>query len=62
MASKFVIISASLNMGSKSRIMMEELLTHLPADVEREFLDLRDYDLPMCDGGECYSNPNKLHA
>jgi len=55
--SKFVIISASLNMNSKSRLMMEELLTHLPADVEREFIDLRDYDLPMCDGDSCYSDP-----
>ena len=54
---KFVIISASLNINSKSRIMMEELLTLLPANVDREFIDLRDYDLPMCDGGECYSNP-----
>jgi NAD(P)H-dependent FMN reductase len=56
-ASKFVIISASLNTASRSRIMVEELLPHLPADVEREFVDLRDYDLPMCDGDTCYSNP-----
>ncbi len=57
MASKFVIISASLNMNSKSRVMMEELLTHLPGTVQREFVDLRDYDLPMCDGDTCYTNP-----
>jgi FMN reductase len=55
--SKFVVISASLNMNSKSRILMEELLTHLPSTVQREFIDLRDYDLPMCDGDSCYSNP-----
>ena len=35
---------------------MQELLTNLPADVEREFIDLRDYDLPMCDGGACYGD------
>lgn len=57
MGSKFVIISASLNVTSKSRIMMEELLTHLPGTVQREFVDLRDYDLPMCDGDTCYKNP-----
>jgi NAD(P)H-dependent FMN reductase len=55
--SKFVVISASLNLNSKSRILMEELLPHLPAQIEREFIDLRDYDLPMCDGDSCYSNP-----
>lgn len=57
MASKFLIISASLNMRSKSRAMLEELLALIPAQVEREFIDLRDYDLPMCDGDECYKNP-----
>ncbi|MBU6452816.1 MAG: NAD(P)H-dependent oxidoreductase [Cyanobacteria bacterium REEB67] len=57
MASKFLIISASLNLNSKSRVLMQELLTLLPADVEREFIDLQDYDLPMCDGGPCYTDP-----
>jgi FMN reductase len=57
MSNKILVISASLNPASRSRIMASEVFAQLPANADKEFLDLRDYDLPMCDAGACYANP-----
>ena len=51
---KHLIISCSLNPTSNSRILCKKIASNLK-DVE--FIDLQDYDLPMCDGDSCYSNP-----
>lgn len=57
MSNKILVISASLNPASRSRIMASEVFAQLPASADKEFLDLRDYDLPICDAGACYANP-----
>jgi NAD(P)H-dependent FMN reductase len=57
MSNKILVISASLNPNSRSRMMADEVFQQLPAGADKEFLDLRDYDLPICDAGACYSNP-----
>ena len=50
-----LVISTSLNPGSRSRIMAKQAIADLQAaGVETDFLDLQDVPLPMCDGGACY--------
>jgi len=49
---KHLIISTSLNSNSKSRILAKAVSKHLDA----EFIDLQDYNLPICDGDSCYGN------
>lgn len=53
---KILLISSSLNPKSKSRILAlkaQELLATF-GEVELEYIDLADYQLPMCDGGAAY--------
>lgn len=53
-----LIISASLNPDSNSRVLAHEAARVLAADgVSAEVLDLRDHPLPLCDGGEAYAHP-----
>lgn len=55
--SKVLIVSASLNDGSNSRILARELEAKWSgSNVETTFLDLRDADLPICDGGAAYGD------
>eukprot|EP01047_Picozoa_sp_COSAG01_P113921 COSAG01_NODE_42612_length_438_cov_0.887906_2_plen_94_part_01 len=52
-----LIISSSLNLKSKSLLMAEHarsLYLALCSDIT--FIDLKDYDLPLCDGGACYGH------
>jgi len=59
---KFVVLSASLRTGSRSRVLAQgafDRLTASAADVE--FVDLVDSPLPACDGGACYADP-RVHA
>lgn len=51
---KYLIISTSLNPNSKSRLLAKTLFNHIKTDAE--FIDLQDYDLPICDGDSCYNN------
>lgn len=56
---KILLISSSLNPKSKSRILAlkaQELLATF-GEVELEYIDLADYQLPMCDGGAAYGHP-----
>lgn len=56
---KILLISSSLNPKSKSRILAlraQELLAQY-SSVELEYLDLADYNLPLCDGGAAYGHP-----
>ena len=52
-----LVLSCSLNPNSRSRrlaIAAESRLNEL--DVDGSLVDLRDWDLPMCDGSDCYSH------
>jgi NAD(P)H-dependent FMN reductase len=55
-----LIISCSLNERSRSRVLAKAALENSTA----EFLDLRDYPLPLCDGSKAYEHKNvvKLNA
>ena len=55
----YLVISTSLNADSKSRVMAREAQKQLSnQDVEAEWLDLAEIPLPMCDGGDAYSDAN----
>lgn len=52
------VISASLSPESNSRILAREALHFLESHGNRTaWVDLRDYRLPLCDGGEAYHHP-----
>ncbi|MFG0248212.1 MAG: NADPH-dependent FMN reductase [Phycisphaeraceae bacterium JB051] len=52
-----LVISTSLNPGSRSRIMAKQAIADLQAaGVETDFLDLQEVSLPICDGGVCYGD------
>lgn len=53
------LISASLSSDSNSRILAREAMRALEQEgQEATLIDLRDYPLPLCDGGEAYGHPN----
>jgi len=51
-----LIISCSLHPKSRSRI----LATELHQNCSSELLDLRDYNLPFCDGSSSYEDKNVI--
>jgi FMN reductase len=54
-----LIVSSSLNSESNSRILAHETRRILEDDGHAvAFLDLREYPLPLCDGGPSYQHPN----
>jgi NAD(P)H-dependent FMN reductase len=54
-----LIVSASLNPESNSRLLAREAERVLLAGGEAvTFLDLRDLPLPFCDGDKAYAHPN----
>ena len=56
-SSKYIVLSASLREGSRSRILAQGALDRLKsAGVEVEWIDLVDNPLPQCDGGACYGD------
>ena len=58
-----LIISSSLNPGSKSRHLADAASAALAAQgINHEQLDLRDLPLPLCDGGKAYGDPNTAKA
>jgi NAD(P)H-dependent FMN reductase len=58
-----LIVSASLNSESNSRLLAREAERVLRADgLEVAFLDLRELPLPLCDGEKSYDDPNVLQA
>jgi FMN reductase len=54
--SEYLVISTSLRPGSLSRRLAEQLVKDLAPEVE--YLDLREFPLPLCDGESAYSDPN----
>lgn len=57
---KTTIITCSLHPESKSRLMAQALLETWPDDDSQpaQMVDLRDYALPLCDGGSAYAAPD----
>jgi FMN reductase len=56
--SEFLVISCSLNPQSKSRGLARAVHQHLSNLSSAEFLDLREVELPICDGGSSYGHPS----
>ena len=57
-----VVISASLNSDSNSRLLAREAKRVLEQEGQEVLLlDLRDHPLPLCDGGAAYRHPNVGH-
>jgi FMN reductase len=54
----FLVISSSLSPKSRSSILARAAYDLLKAKQETEWLDLRDLELPHCDGGSAYGHPN----
>ena len=54
----YLILSTSLNPNSRSRVLAREVGERLSAK-SREFqlYDLQEVNLPFCDGGACYAEP-----
>ncbi len=58
-----LLVSASLNADSNSRLLAREAERVLSADQHNvTWLDLRDLPLPLCDGDKAYNDPNVLQA
>ncbi|MEI9897446.1 MAG: NAD(P)H-dependent oxidoreductase [Chthoniobacter sp.] len=54
MPAEYLVISASLRPASVSRLMG----LFLAQELGGEHLDLREFPLPLCDGGAAYGDPN----
>lgn len=58
-----LIISCSHHPGSRSRVLAHAAKEALVAVGEKvDFFDLRDVDLPLCDGHSTYEHPTVLEA
>lgn len=56
---RYLVISCSLNPESRSRILAQIAHKHLAQHgLPVEFLDLRELELPICDGAAAYSHPS----
>ena len=54
-----LVISCSLHPQSRSRVLAKAALARLEElGVESNYLDLRDYPVPLCDGAATYTDPN----
>ena len=59
MKPNYLVISCSLNPESKSRVLAKAAQEALHKEnVPTEFIDLRDWPLPLCDGNEAYESDN----
>ncbi|MCB0284007.1 MAG: NAD(P)H-dependent oxidoreductase [Calditrichaeota bacterium] len=56
---KIVIISSSLSKKSSSLVLGEFARQYLnEKNIDTEIIDLRNYDLPVCDGEETFDHPH----
>lgn len=54
-----LIVSCSLNPSSRShRLALAADAALAALGAPREVIDLRDWDLPICDGADCYNHPS----
>ncbi len=61
MSAPHLIIACSLDAGSRSAVLAEALGAELRRrDVPVDTVDLRQVELPFCDAGSCYADPNVL--
>ncbi|HEY9713126.1 MAG TPA: NAD(P)H-dependent oxidoreductase [Chroococcales cyanobacterium] len=58
MKTDYLIISSSLNPESRSKILAEAALASLKPRTTVEWIDLREYELPLCDGTAAYGHPH----
>jgi NAD(P)H-dependent FMN reductase len=57
--SEYLIISSSLRANSLSRILAEAMAQHYAElKAHHRLVDLREYTLPLCDGGAAYGHPH----
>lgn len=56
---RIAIISSSLNPSSRSRLLALQARARFERleSVEVDFLDLQEWELPLCDGGAVYADP-----
>ncbi len=53
----YLVFSTSLNPNSQSRLLARYAHTLLSeAGHEAEIIDLQEYEVPFCDGGQCYGH------
>ena len=50
----YLVISCSMNKSSKSRIMARHAYDLYSKNAK--FIDLQDFELPICDGDTCYDD------
>jgi FMN reductase len=63
MASEYLVVSGSRKPQSRSRILASYLLDYYQTNaLEAEILDLREFDLPFCDGATAYGNPEAIRC
>lgn len=54
-----LLISGSLRTESRSRVLVKKAFEVLQAEkADASYIDLRDYPLPLCDGGAAYDHEN----
>src|SRR5882724_9009745 len=54
MPAEYLVVSTSLRPASLSRVMGQ----FLAEELDGEHVDLREFPLPMCDGGAAYGDPH----
>ena len=60
-STRYIVLSASLRDGSRSRVLAHGAVERLKAaGAEVELIDLVDNPLPFCDGGACYGDPRTV--
>ena len=60
-STRYIVLSASLRDGSRSRVLAHGAVERLKAaGAEVELIDLVDNPLPLCDGGACYGDPRAV--
>jgi FMN reductase len=58
MSNEFLIISTSLNPESRSRLLARSAYEQIAQENSAKWIDLRDINLPICDGGAAYEAPD----
>jgi len=58
MDQRHLVVSCSLNENSRSRVLAQLAYEMLSGRSVAEWVDLRDYSLPVCDGAAAYEHPS----
>ncbi len=59
----YLVISTSLNPQSRSRILARSAHQTLQDnDIDVDFCDLSELQLPLCDGAKCYGHPDSVRV